>query len=176
VADAQICVTIFSIITLEFTDNTEVYVGYIMMALSFGMMMGPVISSVVYPHLGYSGTFYFFAGFILVFGLLPLFFVPARLNKKSEKNEGDLKVTFGIFVKNRFVVTMIVILIGSMVCMQWTIPTLSNELVDYHSISEANAGLFFALMACTAGVGSPILGKLCKYVHRKWICLFGLLV
>jgi len=53
VADAQICVTIFSIITLEFTDNTEVYVGYIMMALSFGMMMGPVISSVVYPYLGY---------------------------------------------------------------------------------------------------------------------------
>jgi hypothetical protein len=61
-----------------------------MMALAFGMMMGPLISSLVYPYLAnlsdapnfaYSGTFYFFAAFILIFGLLPLIFVPARLNK-----------------------------------------------------------------------------------------------
>jgi hypothetical protein len=86
-------------------------------------------------------------------------------------------VTFGIIIKNRYVVIVIICLIGSMLCTNWTIPTLTTEMVTYHSppMNDGNAGLMFALMAFTAGGGSPLLGKLCKYTHRKWICLFGLL-
>jgi len=138
--------------------------------------MGPVISSIVFNPLGYAGTFYFFSAFIFVFGLLPLACVPSRLNKIPKPEAGDIKITFGIFIKNRFVVITIIVLIGSMMCTNWTIPTLSNEMVDFHHppMNAGNAGLSFALMALTGGGGSPLLGKLCKYIHRKWICLFGL--
>jgi predicted MFS family arabinose efflux permease len=148
-----------------------------MMALAFGMMMGPVISTIVFPYFHYAGTFYFFAAFILVGGLLPLIFVPSRLNKFEKEEEGDVKITFGIFIKNRFVIITIIVLIGSMVCTNWTIPTLSDEMVDNHSppMSTSTAGLSFALMALFAGGGSPLLGKLCKIIPRKWVCLFGLL-
>lgn len=69
-------------------------------------------------------------------------------------------------------------LLGSMICINWTIPTLSNEMVDHHSppMNKGNAGLSFALCALTAGVGSPFIGKLCKYIHRKYIAAAGLLL
>jgi MFS family permease len=152
-----------------------------MMALAFGMMMGPVISTAVYPYFGYSGTFYFFAVFIFVFGLGPLFFVPSRINqvkdKKASLDKSTLEpVNFGTFIKNKYALLTLFTLLGSMICINWTIPTLSNEMVDHHSppMNKGNAGLSFAICACTAGIGSPFIGKLCKYIHRKYIAAAGL--
>jgi MFS family permease len=84
---------------IEFPNNTAMYLGYIMMSLTFGMAMGPVISSLVYPSLGYTYTFFFFGALLIVFGMIPIFFVPDRVNygkydrlreqQKKESMEND---------------------------------------------------------------------------------------
>jgi MFS family permease len=60
---------------------TEVYMGYMMMALTFGMTIGPVISAIVFPYFEYTYTFFFFAGLLILLGMLPIiFFIPERIN------------------------------------------------------------------------------------------------
>ena len=48
--------------------------------MGFGLTLGPLISAAVYGTLGYTNTFYFYAGFIAFFGLGTTLFMPARLN------------------------------------------------------------------------------------------------
>ena len=63
IADAQICVSIFSMTSIEFTVNTAKYQGAVQGALATGMLLGPVIAGILYPIPGvrYPGTFFFFA-------------------------------------------------------------------------------------------------------------------
>ena len=81
IADSLICVAIPSVIAIEFPNNSELYQGYLEMAMGIGLTLGPIMSSAVYKTLGYANTFYFFAAFITVFGFISVFFMPARLDK-----------------------------------------------------------------------------------------------
>ena len=88
------------------------------MAMGIGMTLGPVMSSALYGKLGYSNTFFFYSGFISVFGIGSACFLPDRLDQKAKKKEEkriekesealekltvaeELTVTYGIFFKNR---------------------------------------------------------------------------
>jgi len=51
-----------------------------MMALTFGMTSGPVISAGLYPSLGYTYTFFFFSALLILLGAIPICFVPSRVN------------------------------------------------------------------------------------------------
>ena len=84
VADGLICVTIPSVIGNEFPHKTEIYMGYLEAAMGFGLTLGPVICSFVFTYLGYAGTYFFFAGFLLTFGLLTTCFIPDRLDQQYD--------------------------------------------------------------------------------------------
>ena len=45
-----------------------------------------------------------------------------------------------------------------------------------HGLSTANAGLAFALASITAAIGAPLIGKLCQYFDRRYVCLICILV
>ena len=45
-----------------------------------GLMLGPVIGSIINNYLGYSATFFTFAGFIGIGGLISFIFLPKSLN------------------------------------------------------------------------------------------------
>ena len=81
IADGLICVTIPSVIGNEFPNKTEIYMGYLEAAMGLGLTLGPVICSFVYTYLGYAGTYFFFAIFLLTFGLITTCFIPARLDQ-----------------------------------------------------------------------------------------------
>jgi hypothetical protein len=54
--------------------------GYLEMAMGLGLTVGPILSSVAYPLIGYSNTFYFFAIFIFVVGQSFAVCLPQRLD------------------------------------------------------------------------------------------------
>ena len=77
---------------IEFPSNTELYIGFMMCAMTFGITAGPAISAGLYPVMGYTYVFFFFAALILVFGFVPILFVPARINyQRYEKKMAALR-------------------------------------------------------------------------------------
>jgi hypothetical protein len=52
--------------------------------MGFGLTLGPLLSSAVYGSLGYTNTFYFYAGFMAFFGLGSTLFMPSRLDNPDK--------------------------------------------------------------------------------------------
>lgn len=50
------------------------------MTVGGGICFGPLLTSIIARWFGYVATFYIFAGYILVFGLGSMMFVPSRVN------------------------------------------------------------------------------------------------
>jgi len=84
VADAMVCTAIPAIITIEWPANAEKYMGYFGMALGIGLILGPVFATVLDKQFGYAGCFFFFAGFILISGMVTVATLPDRLNDSEE--------------------------------------------------------------------------------------------
>lgn len=78
--DAVICISIPSIIAIEFPDKAELYIGYAGMAMGVGLCAGPLMGSLVYSWLNYVQTFYFFSGYIFFVGILAIVMIPSRVN------------------------------------------------------------------------------------------------
>ncbi len=73
------------------SDEKEIYIGYVEMALGIGDMIGPALSGLFYGFFGFSGTFYIFSGMIFLGTLFSKFWIPASLNNFSQirKNNDD---------------------------------------------------------------------------------------
>lgn len=66
--------------TIEFPEQREEYMGYCESAVGVGLMIGPVLGSLVYGWVGYECTFYVF-GSVIFAGLCTVFMLlPRRLN------------------------------------------------------------------------------------------------
>jgi MFS family permease len=75
-------VAVPSIIAIQFPAKNELYQGYAVMAMGIGLTLGPIIGVVVYRWLSYAATMYFFAGLILLTGLLAIAIIPAQIDSK----------------------------------------------------------------------------------------------
>lgn len=82
VGSANCIVAVYSIICTEFPDSIEQKNIYIIAAEGLATSLGPLLGSSIYSLLGYAGTNLFFTGFFLVLGLLPLYFLPGRIDEK----------------------------------------------------------------------------------------------
>jgi MFS family permease len=101
------------VITIEFPTKREEYVGYCQSACGIGLMIGPVLGSMIYGQLGYENTFFTFAGILLASCALVFFILPKRLNKldadldalaedqeRSSNHQPAKQVTFSMFLLN----------------------------------------------------------------------------
>jgi len=104
------------------------------MANGVGLTLGPVISSMVFGTVGYSGTFFFFAILISVIGVITVYcMLPKRLDGKDEEEEvkeekkddeeaaesedATKKVTWCVFFRNKRSALAIFVCFMSCLCM-----------------------------------------------------------
>lgn len=74
-----------SLITILFPINPEKYIGYTEMAIGFGMMIGPIIGSLIHFYLEYANTFFVF-GCIYSLSAVNVFFnLPKDINTLDNK-------------------------------------------------------------------------------------------
>jgi MFS family permease len=85
VGDAIISASISSIISIEFREKQDEYIGYFNMAYGFGVCLGPVIGSIVSNYLDYTHTFYFFTYTVSIIGLMTSVMIPNRVNNRIEQ-------------------------------------------------------------------------------------------
>ncbi len=57
------------------------------MGNGIGLTLGPVIAVAVYNPLKYAGTFFMFAGSILLMAVLAFILLPSRLNKDTKEDK-----------------------------------------------------------------------------------------
>lgn len=82
----MVATSAYSIVSIEFPHQREVYIGYCQTAVGLGLLMGPVIGTSIYGLVGYEFTFYILAGVLSLSFLTAIFLLPNRINKyKNDK-------------------------------------------------------------------------------------------
>jgi len=82
----------YSLMTYQFSENREKYLGMGESAAGFGTMMGPVIAGLLYYYMGYFGAFMAFAGFILIAATISYLCISNDINYSLDA-EDDLEQT-----------------------------------------------------------------------------------
>jgi MFS family permease len=82
--DSCITTSVYSIIMMRFPDRKERFLGYCSTAVGLGMMLGPVLGSVLYTFLAFEWTFYVFAFILSIIFVITLVMIPSELDRKSE--------------------------------------------------------------------------------------------
>jgi predicted MFS family arabinose efflux permease len=59
-----------------------VLAGYLEMSMGVGMTVGAALGSFVFTYVGYAGTYYFFAAFVMVFGVITVLVTPFKLESE----------------------------------------------------------------------------------------------
>jgi MFS family permease len=91
--DSLVSTSAYSIITIEFPQMKQSYIGYCQSAVGIGLMMGPCLGQALYTLFNYQLTFYIFAGFFTLAMLVLIFMVPSHLNRGDDilsKEEIDM--------------------------------------------------------------------------------------
>lgn len=83
IGDAMIGVCVPSMIAIQFPHKQEIYLGYAGLAMGLGLCAGPLLGALVYLFLNYVQTFYFFAVYILLTGIIAMLMIPNALNKRN---------------------------------------------------------------------------------------------
>lgn len=92
--DALVTVAAFSIITIEFPEDKEKYIGWMQTCCGLGLLLGPVIGQGVYVMFGkvYEDTFYFLGGLMIACVIVATILLPNRLNKARVEQETIEKI------------------------------------------------------------------------------------
>lgn len=135
-ADAAVSVAIPGIITKEFPDKQEKYLGYYNMSIGVGTCAGPVLGSIFYMFLSYDLTFGCFAVLIFISCLIAVCILPERLNAMNSRTismeqRGDVyrEITYRDFLTNRTAVLLIITAIMTMIFEFFMDPIIGLELV-----------------------------------------------
>lgn len=63
------------------------YISYIELVVGLGLALGPALGSMVYPHLGYAGTMYFFGSLNFAAMLTCFWCIPGEMDQTISSKE-----------------------------------------------------------------------------------------
>lgn len=86
VGDSMVATAAYSIVSIEFPNQREVYIGYCQTSVGLGLLLGPVIGTTIYRFAEYELTFYILAAVLICSVTTAFFLIPNRINKyKTDK-------------------------------------------------------------------------------------------
>lgn len=71
-------IIVFSMITTEFTDDADKYIGWAETAAGMGLTIGPLIGTFLYHFTTYMWTFVIYGTILLVSSLIMFFILPSK--------------------------------------------------------------------------------------------------
>jgi len=123
-ADALILVTVPSIIAVEWPEHNETYQGYAGISMGVGLMLGPVIATIIVRFLEYFWTLIFFAVLVFALAFTAACFIPKRIDKASEEHGEIENVSWKLFMKNPRVVMVLFVNLVASICLIFMDPIL----------------------------------------------------
>lgn len=137
--------------------------------MGLGLMIGPVLGSLIYSSLGYRDTFFVFGGILIVGLVLCIILIPNNVNFKKnnldEDNQEDGKkqkeITFKLFYTNTRVMIAFFSSILSMILMLFFDSILTLRLEDL-GVPDSDCGYIFAVAPTGYAIFAVITGFLAK--------------
>jgi MFS family permease len=80
----------YSIVSIEFPHQREVYIGYCQTSVGLGLLLGPVIGTTIYKFAGYESTFYILGGILTCSLLTAIYLLPSRINKYTHDKPDEV--------------------------------------------------------------------------------------
>jgi predicted MFS family arabinose efflux permease len=151
-------------------------VGFVEISIAVGLLVGPVVGSVLYSLLGYKNTFLVFGGILLLASIPLITLIPSDLNNKKEEeasqmpSEIEKKITYSMFLKDFKSAS---ILFGATILM---IPTyfsdsiLSVHLEEDFGIETDKIGYVYVIPFFLYLITLPIVTWICLKIERK-LCI-----
>lgn len=81
IGDSMVATAAYSIVSIEFPHQRELYIGYCQTSVGLGLLLGPVIGTTIYGLVGYEWTFYVLAIVLSCSVVVAIFLIPNRINK-----------------------------------------------------------------------------------------------
>jgi len=164
--DAVLCITVPSIISLEYTEKQEIYLGYASAFLGLSYMVSPALAGVIYVYVDYVYTMLIFGVIILVCGVGSICMIPSRVNKYevldasgAATNEEVQDIPYSaLFSNKRSAMGVFAKFMGAF-CFNFYDPILSLYLENGRGMEPTRAFLGFSVSALGLTIGSALYGK-----------------
>ena len=141
--------------------------------MGLGLMLGPVIASLLIRYLSYFWTLNVFALIVFSICMISICFIPKRLDLDEEEKKEVDDVPWASFLKNPRIICVLVLDFFAAMNLIFMDPILVLRLEDL-GMNEDNTGLGFALMALTFTVGSGVFGALSSNFNKRVIICFAM--
>lgn len=171
---------------MEFKENREKYLGLAEATAGFGLMMGPVLGSLVYSFTNYVWTFIIF-GIILAFNLIFIYSaLPNELNFAPDEEEDieedgqvsvaePIVVTYGMFIKNRQ--SLFAFISCTLVCVYASFNEAFVSLViESYDISESYVGYILAIPCAMYIISAALVSNIIGAFPRRLFILIAFLI
>ena len=80
----------YSIVSIEFPHQREVYIGYCQTSVGLGLLLGPVLGTTIYRFAKYELTFYILAVVLSISLCTAFFMIPNRINKYNTDRPNEV--------------------------------------------------------------------------------------
>lgn len=190
-------------ITIEFPDDREKFIGLAETAIGVGLMLGPFLGGILYHNLGYEWTFYIFALMIFFGGVNCFIWLPNRLNKNDGKSgrvtarssiislgivpeidedeeeaerPGRVKITNLLFFKHKRSAFCLIACSMCMIFLLFFESILSTELDSVYHLKADVSAYIFAIPCFFYAVSSLVVSSLTKCMPRRFLVFLAFVI
>jgi MFS family permease len=173
VGGGMIGTSALSIIAVTFPARLEVLIGAMQSLNGVGMMLGPLVGSVIFKFFGFTVLFCSFGVMFLVYLPLCYLLLPQDVFKVSTRQQVRLIELLSLRVSLTQKVYMnSVLIIVSFSALGFIEPTLCGYLEDF-DLSQVGCGLVFTLPTVVYALSVGVINQLCKTIDRRVVMLIG---
>lgn len=173
----------YSLITLNFPDNQEKFLGYSEVAIGLGLMVGPALSSLIYDFVGYMYTFIIF-GCLLLFSVLPiLIFIPKEHSSGLDEADSSTalkaknrKLPYSVFFKNRAVMLTLLACTAQSLFLYFIDSIYSIYLEDTFNIDSNLIGYVYMIPLFVYILACPLVSKLSMKFENRVFIIMGFII
>ena len=83
-SSASVQTTCYVIATNNYPENKETMIGYIEAVMGLGLILGPIIGSILYATFGFSKTFFIYGTFLCTFALIMAYYSQGNSSKLEQ--------------------------------------------------------------------------------------------
>ena len=78
IASAFVQTTAFIIVTNDYEEKGEMLIGLLEAMVGIGLILGPILGSILYSFLGFETTFFVYGGFVVILAIIIRVNIPER--------------------------------------------------------------------------------------------------
>lgn len=179
--------TSYAIVSILYPDGQQKYLGILEASMGLGLVVGPVIGSILYTFVEFQGTFYSIGCIFLISVVILIWAIPQTVNKTDEKKtdfpsdqleevtpkkngetkaQEDIAIKYSEVLKQRIFVCSSVAAFFGYFGYSFMEPVLAIRLMDFE-LSEFWIGAFFCINAVGYVLGSLTVSFLSERFNNK---------